>query len=141
MNAACRLQLRGDVTEGSVERHDLGQKGEVPRRHPLVRVEDLLGGRGVAVVVERVRRCPCAKSTPPSPPIFCSSGFLAILHFSYRCYLCYLLPKILESFCLKMLREVKVRLAEMEGEACLYEVVVAALREDGKRDRCAKAIC
>jgi len=40
-----------------------------------------------------------------------------------------------------MLREVKVRLAEMEGEACLYEVVVAALREDGKRDRCAKAIC
>ena len=32
--------------------------------------------------------------------------------------------------CLKMLREVKVRLAEMEGEACLYEAVVAALRED-----------
>ena len=32
--------------------------------------------------------------------------------------------------CLKMLREVKVRLAEMEGEACLYEAVVAVLRED-----------
>ena len=26
--------------------------------------------------------------------------------------------------------EVRVRLAEMEGEACLYEAVVAALRED-----------
>ena len=32
--------------------------------------------------------------------------------------------------CLKMLREVKVRLAEMEGEACLYEAVVAVLRDD-----------